>query len=648
MAPVELAMRPQWVAWRLTPRPGEPKPTKVPYNARTGSLASTTDPNTWASFEEAAAFCAHNEWASGVGYVLSPADPYVGVDLDHCRDPRSGRIEEWAKAIVRRLASYTEISPSGTGLRIFVRGELPPHGRRKGHIEIYSQARFLTITGDHMMGYPETIQDRAAELLDWHLEVFGPAPESRQNGHAVQRSPVNLIDADILIKARSATNGGPFWALWNGDWSAYGSQSEADLALVNHLAFWTGPDPARLDGLFRSSGLMREKWDRQDYRDRTIDKALEGKTEFYSGASNSPRLEIANGSITSIDPSTGEGLAKPAILQVSRDYRLIQIADVLSGEDRSIVQIIDGMLWRRRVHWTFAGSGTGKTLWELAKHLHIAAGKPFLGREVQQGPVAIIQEDSPLDTVIEYAEMLAEIYEIDLANIPFYMNDLQGLRLTDDYGLQRAQAAIDSCPQKPIAVILDAAERLVPSDKFTSRELDTLDRFLKGLVNDDIAPTVIDHINRSGRGEKSKIPSQQPKPLELLYGGQSKEAISDVMLFFDGKLRDGPVNGSIQKFRVSGSKPPDFTITFDEDKGFTLNEHRLQPTSDSQMTVQRFLELYAGAWHSKADLLAGTQLPEKRLQRALIALVAQRWVQVRGETHLRQWKLRQDGPGAFA
>src|SRR4029077_8903158 len=71
VAPAELARRPQWVAWRLVPREGEPKPTKVPYDARTGRHASTTDPSTWATFEEAAAFCAHHEWASGVGYVLS-------------------------------------------------------------------------------------------------------------------------------------------------------------------------------------------------------------------------------------------------------------------------------------------------------------------------------------------------------------------------------------------------------------------------------------------------------------------------------------------------------------------------------------------------------------------------------------------------
>ncbi len=89
-------------------------------------------------------------------------------------------------------------------------------------------------------------------------------------------------DRDLLDKASAASNGASFDALWRGDLSGYGSASEADLALCNHLAFWTGGDPARIDSLFRQSGLMRDKWDREDYRDRTIAKALEGRTEFYT------------------------------------------------------------------------------------------------------------------------------------------------------------------------------------------------------------------------------------------------------------------------------------------------------------------------------------------------------------------------------
>jgi len=259
-APTELRERNQWVCWRYEQREGEPKPTKVPVNANTGRLAKSTDPSTWSSYEVAISYLVTGR-ADGIGYVLSAEDPYAGVDLDHCRDPESGSIEQWAKTIVWRLASYTEISPSGTGLRIFVRGELPPHGRHKGNIEVYCQARFLTVTGDRYGAAPGVINDRHEELLAWHKEVFGEPVTARANGHAQAGTPTDLDDAELLERARSADNGSKFWSLWNGDWSsAYGSQSEADLALANFLAFWCGPDPGRIERLFELSGLMRDKW----------------------------------------------------------------------------------------------------------------------------------------------------------------------------------------------------------------------------------------------------------------------------------------------------------------------------------------------------------------------------------------------------
>ncbi len=381
MAPSELAKRPQWVVWKLTPRPDEPKPTKVPYDARTGRHASTTDPSTWASFEEAAAFCASNEWASGVGYVLSADDPYVGIDLDACRDPKTGRLEPWAKQIVKRLASYTEISPSGTGLRIFVRGELPPHGRRKGHIEIYSHARFLTITGDRYLAAPDTIHERHDELLEWHHEVFGDPPAERQNGHTA-RQPVQLADADLLLKARSSEHGAAFWALWNGDYSAYGSQSEADLALVNYLAFWCGPDPSRIDQLFRSSGLYREKWDRQDYRDRTIDKALEGRTEadYYHEGLPSPQLVIPS----HIDPVTGEVIFE-------RRFRFLTADELKHRPDPEF--IIDHVLQKNTLALIVGAQESYKTFLALDMAMSVSDGDNWQGRPLAHGTVAYISAE---------------------------------------------------------------------------------------------------------------------------------------------------------------------------------------------------------------------------------------------------------------
>src|SRR5262249_2289592 len=221
------------------------------------------------------------------GYVLahSPNDPepgFVAIDLDDCRDPVTGNIDEWAREIVKEIDSYTEVSPSGRGLRVILKAKLPGWGRKKGKFECYNDARYVTITGQRVPGTPAGIAHRQAELDRVHQQVFGERPQPPPPGANRATATALVSDADLIAEASSAKGTGKkFAALWGGDFSGYASRSEADLALVNYLAFRCGPDAARIDALFRQSGLYRPKWDRPDYRDRTIAKALEGRTEFY-------------------------------------------------------------------------------------------------------------------------------------------------------------------------------------------------------------------------------------------------------------------------------------------------------------------------------------------------------------------------------
>jgi putative DNA primase/helicase len=137
--PEELRVRPQWVVWKAV---GD-KPDKVPYSAGTGRRASSTDLLTWSTFQEALETYENGEYA-GLGFVFSSADPYTGIDLDDCVDG-DGEIAPWALEIVRYFDSYTELSATGTGLHVIVRGDVP--NRRKGDIEVYSSKRFFTVTG---------------------------------------------------------------------------------------------------------------------------------------------------------------------------------------------------------------------------------------------------------------------------------------------------------------------------------------------------------------------------------------------------------------------------------------------------------------------------------------------------------------------
>jgi len=160
----------QWLCWRLEEREGEL--TKMPYSPLTGKKGDSTDPQTWASFSTAVSARREHGY-DGIGFVFTPEDDLCGVDLDKCLDSETGEIESWAWKIIEELDSYTEISPSGTGVHILVRGELPAGRNRKGRFEAYDRSRYFTVTGKHLAGTPRTIERRQEELGGVVRRVFG-------------------------------------------------------------------------------------------------------------------------------------------------------------------------------------------------------------------------------------------------------------------------------------------------------------------------------------------------------------------------------------------------------------------------------------------------------------------------------------------
>ena len=141
--PPELKIRPQWVNWKYA-WDGK-RWTKHPYNPRTGRKASTTDLLTWSPFEEVLEAYEAGMY-NGTEFVLCSGDPFAAVDLDYCRDVETGEIERWAMEIIEALDSYTELSPSGKGIHVFVRGKVPV-ALNLPHIEMYSAERYFTMTG---------------------------------------------------------------------------------------------------------------------------------------------------------------------------------------------------------------------------------------------------------------------------------------------------------------------------------------------------------------------------------------------------------------------------------------------------------------------------------------------------------------------
>lgn len=181
--PETLTTRPQWVVWKAEERNG--KLTKVPYNARTGQLAESDNAATWSTYGEAVDVA---ECYDGIGYVFSPDDPYTGIDLDDCIVDTT--LLPWAEQLLRGLSSYSEISPSGTGIKVWVEGKTPGSAKPRkakippeiipsdvpGSIEIYPTGRFFTVTGWHVQGTPREIRGANGALTTLYEALKPPAP----------------------------------------------------------------------------------------------------------------------------------------------------------------------------------------------------------------------------------------------------------------------------------------------------------------------------------------------------------------------------------------------------------------------------------------------------------------------------------------
>jgi hypothetical protein len=307
--PVELHSIPQWVVWKKIQKPKKHKPDKVPFDPHTGLIGDPTDPAKWGPLEVALDRFYRGGFA-GIGFVLT--NGYCGFDGDECVDPDTGEIAPWALEIVRQLDSYTEFSPSGTGLHILCKARLPEKGKKRNlggrKVEIYCADRFFTFTCNHLLGTPFTINNRqsdADKVYSWILEEDKKQKEAKRKAKSQTRNKSDkhrsqpppresserefksppLTDAEVIEFAMNAANGEKFERVWYGDiMTDYdGDDSRADQGLCLMIAFWT-QEWEQIERLWLASKLNREKLGRADYRQRTIQYALDNLTERYDPA----------------------------------------------------------------------------------------------------------------------------------------------------------------------------------------------------------------------------------------------------------------------------------------------------------------------------------------------------------------------------
>lgn len=377
--PQSMKDSPAWVLWRREQRDGG-KWTKPPLQAD-GRYAKTTDPDTWATIEEAQAGYDNGSF-DGVGVVLR--DGLVGIDLDHVLT-ESGDIEPWADEIADRFAgTYIEFSPSGDGLHILARGTLPKCRRKAGpdnRLECYDETspRYFTVTG-HAISDECGITEQQ-EALDWLAEKYLVDSTGKPTGaNVVQLAQTGVVtDDDILARAARTANGERFSKLFDqGDHSDYPSHSEADLALANMLAYLT-QDSEQIDRLFERSALFRaEKWNQQHsgtgetYGQVTVAKALSSDSAKAGAEANDALL-----------------LTRDRSSIVLRRGEFVRAADLMA-ETTSTEWLIDGVLEQNTACTLFGASGSGKSFVAMDWACSVATGNDWHGREVDPGAVFYI------------------------------------------------------------------------------------------------------------------------------------------------------------------------------------------------------------------------------------------------------------------
>lgn len=273
--PKELRERQQWLVWSLKRNPADPdKPKKVPH-------ARVNAPDEWRSHVDVQRDAKRGS-GSGVGFVFSADDPYVGIDLDGCRNPETGQIAQWARTIIKQLNSYTEVSQSGTGVHIIVRGKLPPNirhtcpfpgtaGSKKAKLEVYDRVRYFVMTGD-VYGERRTIkgrQKRLDALVAQYLSKpstatsdAGKAPPPSATEPTSAKRNEGLPDDAILLAIRRAHERRYRKLFEVPVKKGEDDDSAVDWELAHVVIEQVGNDPERAERIMRRSKRAREKWDR--------------------------------------------------------------------------------------------------------------------------------------------------------------------------------------------------------------------------------------------------------------------------------------------------------------------------------------------------------------------------------------------------
>lgn len=391
--PIALRSLPQWLVWK-----GK---KKVPYQPN-GDEAKTNDPSTWCSFEDAVSTFERGGY-DGVGFVFSAECGFTGIDLDGCRNPDTGAWEEWAWDIIQQAdGSYAEISPSGTGAKIFVRGKSPlPSGKNKRlcdarkvsfkapGIEIYSKGKYFTVTGQMLEGSNNEVLDRQ-ELIQRLADKYWPTPTFVAQHHEPHSGNGAVNDLDRCI---SYTDKIPGAVSGQG-----GHNATFHVACVAVKGFRLSDDDA-LSVLWRYNARCQPVWTEEELRHKVVGARAAPGPDGYLLNGNSSQMPNVNGSNGSMNAIPRREPFK---------FKLMTSKELAHG-NFAIEWLIETIFVRGQPGGLFGGKKSLKTTLIVELLICLAAGLRFLGRfkVVRAVRVMVMSGESGISTLQETAKRIA-------------------------------------------------------------------------------------------------------------------------------------------------------------------------------------------------------------------------------------------------
>ncbi len=331
--PTEMAHLEQWVLWKAEKLKDKDEYGKVPYQL-IEIPASSTNPSSWSSFDKT---IQKLDDYDGVGFVLTKEDDYICLDLDniHIDKETHKPMTDIAKEVMQK--TWWEVSPSGTGIHAYFKGTLPDEVMKKNkseHLELYSHSRFMTFTGVNDDVYREVSCDQI--YIDSLVERYFKHEVITNDTINYDITPANLDDVEVMKLMEKSKNADKLSKLMSGGWKEiFESQSEADLSLLNALAFYTQKNIAQMDRIFRDSDLMRPKWDElrgaKTYGQRSIEKAIADCKNVYDPKFNNSYEIQLNEESTEVIPSN---------YKIGDNKWLYKLVEKGRGDDKQIVPML--------------------------------------------------------------------------------------------------------------------------------------------------------------------------------------------------------------------------------------------------------------------------------------------------------------------